>query len=131
MQFVKRLHNIFVTNDQVRYSVLPVAAIPIVTTGGAGWAYGAYVEIAASVGTVDAWICGIETATVAIDDFELEIAKGLIAAPIPIAVVVPNSPTIWLPYPQKIVAGTRLSARSRSNAGGNTVEVKLLIATVL
>ncbi len=132
-RWLRRLYNLLINATAVRYLSLPANVAHITVTGAAGAnAKGAYAEIDSGAGiTVESQIVGVIITPGMVDIYHVDLASGaggaevVLAANIPVeraqvtAAGVSDIRPIWLPTPIAIPAGTRLSARLASVAGGS------------
>jgi len=133
---------LFDQNSNLRYHTLPepdgagaAGAAVAVTNNVAADTWGAYAQIAATVGANDIYIVGVQIINLsAAAQFTIAIAKGAAAAEVDIALIpieasAANTPSylVILPYPIRVAAGTRVAARGQDDTGGSlTSAVKLL-----
>ncbi len=136
-RWLRRLYNLLINATAVRYLSLPANVVGVTVTGAAGAnTKGAYAEINDGTGiAVESQIVGVIISPGMVDIYHVDLASGLGGAevvlvanlPVELAVVVitavgeyaTNPSPIWLPTPIAIPAGTRLSARLATVAGGS------------
>jgi len=131
---IKQILRSLVQTGNVAYDVLPDGAIPKTLASDTGaWDYGAWAEIAASVGVADVWLVGLgfQNSSAAVD-FDVDIGIGAGGSESAIGTFPIIAAVFFLPYPIKIAAGTRLAGRCRSSTAiADTIDVKCIVATGL
>lgn len=135
LSLLRRVFNILVRSEALRYIVIPtsadtVAAVAITTTAAAGaWTWGNYAQIAATVGTADVQLTGLTLENLvgaAGLQGEIQIASGAAASEVPLVTVQLARAQIDFDTPIRIPSGTRVAARLRTSTGAaDTVDVKL------
>jgi len=125
-----RLHQIFAGSEALRYVTLPAGAALTVLTGGIAYTFGAWAQLAASVGAADVWLCGIHMANPSLAvDYEVDIGIGGGGAETTRAQVDFSVGYLPLQYPIRLPAASRLAARSRDATGAGTCAVKAQLIT--
>ena len=128
----ERLYNALIGSDNIAYGVLPNGAASVTVTAAAAWVFGAWAEIAASVGAVDAWLyyVAMENPSAPAAGYDVGIGRGAGGAEVSIATVSLFNGVMFLPFPARIPATTRVAGRVRSSTGAaDTVAVKVGIVT--
>ncbi|KKM05366.1 hypothetical protein LCGC14_1754860 [marine sediment metagenome] len=119
----------------IRTLVFPDLAAGVVLTGAKAYAYGAWVQIVAAAGVVvDTWISGVELAEglAGGDQYQVQVGSGAGAAEVGLAAIPFDSRNgsggqVDLPLPIKVLAATRIAARTANAAAGaaNTIIAKV------
>lgn len=134
LQMLRKLYLALVNTTLVRYGVLPTsadtvaAAAVLIASAGAAWTWGAWTQIAATVGTADLWLYGysLENFVGAASQGEIQIGFG--TAPLGTALVTIQSVVAGagLPRPIRVPAGLGVVARYRTSTGAaDSVDIKL------
>jgi hypothetical protein len=136
--FIKRIYLLLIGSITLRYGTIPtsadtVAAAAVTATSAAGaWTFGAWAQLAATVGTAAVQIVGVslENFTGATSQGEVEIGSGGAGAEVALIRFNATDGNFRLPNPVIVQAGTRVAARYRTSTGAaDTVDVKLVVAT--
>lgn len=129
----RRLYNALVGSDNIVYGVFPNGAASVTLTAAAGvWTFGVWAQIVASVGAADVWVCGVavENPSAPAAGYDVGIGRGPGASEVNIATVPIFQAVVFLPFPIRVPAVTRLAGRVRSSTGAaDTIAVKALIIT--
>ena len=125
-QLVQRVYNALINSGNITYVVFPAAAVSVTAPAGAGgWANGAYIEIVATVGAADVWLTSVSFENPAlVTQMEVDISTGAAFAVVRATLPVVDA-SYTLPFPLRIVAGTRVGARNRAVAALATIDVKI------
>jgi hypothetical protein len=136
---LRRLYNNFIGSDNIVYGVLPTSAdgapatAVTLTAKNVAWTWGAWAQIAASVGTAEVQIVGatIENFVGAVTQGEVRIGTGAAGAEVEVArFQIAATPPIIFPKPIRVGAGIRVAGAYRTATGAaDTVDVKLHILT--
>lgn len=138
LALIRRIFLLLVRPTLVRYGTLPtsadtVAAAAVQLTSAAGaWTWGAWTQIAATVGTSDTQIKGItlENFIGAASEGEVEIGSGLGGFEVALARIQASNGYVTFNPAVLVLGGVRVAARYRTSTGAaDNVSVKLMTAT--
>jgi len=133
LRWLRKLWLLFMATTR-RLVLFPDGAVPVTLTGTAGiwgaWA-GAGDQIAATVGARSVHISQIDMSNPSgVVDYEVQIGYGGAGVEVWFGAITMNLASVPLPFPLIVPAGSRLAARCRDSAGGNTVDVKVIAYTI-
>ena len=135
MPSINRMFASLVDPAATSYTILPSLAAATLLTGGKSYAYGAWAQIAATVGAADIWLVEIDVDEMPADDFNVQVGVGTAPAGTAIATLPGPGGDVSLyqfamPLPIKILGGSGLVGRcaNASAAVFNTCRVRCIFA---
>lgn len=127
-QVIGRTFNLLVGSDNIRHVVLPDLAVGITLTAkNVAWNYGAWAQIAATVGVAEFWLTDIFWSDLSAPaaGYQVDIGVGGGGAEATRAAKPVFGPSVHI-LPVRIDGGTRIAGRCASSTGvADTIVVKV------